>query len=296
MLTEKTEVSTSEILATAAEALSPLLYLDYKKYLKDLYLLSKNMLASRGKKYSYLQYSNDLGFSKSNVVHLMIQGKRPLSKKSGKKISDVLQLQESKKIYFEALVFYHNEKDAQERENLFELLLKIKGKDLFAVVEKNQLEYFSEWFHPVIRELVSQPEFQENSNWISDRVFPKIKAEQARKSIYLLEQLKLIVRSEVDGKLKLGSTHVTAPEHAATIAIVRYHQKLIELGRESLLSSSASERNVSSVCFSLTETQFKKVTQEISDFRKKMISISEEISDDKKRIYALNFQLFPVSK
>jgi uncharacterized protein (TIGR02147 family) len=279
----------------AAESVSPLLYLDYKKYLDDIFQSAKTIASEEGRSYSYVQFSEDLGFSKSNVLHLIIQGKRPLTKKSGNRISEVLNLKDSAKIYFEALVSYHNEKNSQERENLFEILMRMKSKELFTQVDLNQFEYFSEWFHPVVRELVSHPDFQESSDWICDRIFPKIKPEQARKSLHLLQQLKMVVRDESSGRLRPSATHVATPGYASGIALIRYHQKLIELGRDSLVAVQSEERDVSSLSFTLTEVQYEKVVQEIKEFRKKIVAALDETSAGSKKVYALNFQFFPLT-
>ena len=92
-------LSESNHLDGAKELTNVVNYLDYKEYLKSLY----RALKEKKKKYSYIQFSDDLGFSKTNVIHLMIRGKRPLTVKSAKRISQSLGLAGTQKRYFELL-------------------------------------------------------------------------------------------------------------------------------------------------------------------------------------------------
>ena len=121
------------------------IYLDYRDYLRALYLAIKK----HREKYSYTQFAEDLGFSKTNVIYLMIIGKRPLTLRSAQRISQSLGFSELRKRYFELLVRFQNSRNAKEREDHFRELLTVRSSTMSPVDTKTQLEVFTEWYHPV---------------------------------------------------------------------------------------------------------------------------------------------------
>ena len=124
-------------------------YLDYRLYLDALY---KSIKESKIR-YSYLQFSEDLGFSKTNVIHLIIKGKRPLSLKAAEKICKNVNISSKDKNYFLKLVEYQNTRKPENRENLFKHLIKLKSEILKSPEIQSQLEFFSEWYHIIIYQM-----------------------------------------------------------------------------------------------------------------------------------------------
>ena len=74
--------ATKTLMKEAAVEAHPAEYLHYRDYLREVYKRVKAELSS----YSWLQFAEDLGFSRTNVIHLVIQGKRPLSAKAAEKV------------------------------------------------------------------------------------------------------------------------------------------------------------------------------------------------------------------
>ncbi|NBO37447.1 TIGR02147 family protein [bacterium] len=266
-------------------------YLDYASFLEDCF----QWIKLRSANYSYIAFADDLGFSKTNVIHLMIRGKRRLSPKGADRIIQALQIKNTDRLYFETLVRYQNARLTADRETLFSRLMELKSKSLSSPIEQSQLEYYSEWFHPVIREMVGMFGFKPDPQWIVKHIEPRVLPEQARKSLALLEELNLIEHVPETGKYKLKSQHVTTGDEIASHAVVRYHQRTIEIGRESVMNFDHNERNISSVTMSISAETFDKIAVEIAAFRKKILDISES-STSPDRVYQLNIQLFPFTK
>jgi uncharacterized protein (TIGR02147 family) len=269
----------------------PSLYLDYAGFLEDVF----QWLKSHSKGYSYLSYAEDLGFSKTNVVHLMIRGKRRLSSKGVARITDALNIRGAERLYLETLVRYQNARLSTDRELLFSRLMEIKARSLSSAIEQHQLEYYSEWFHPVIRELVGMEGFNPDPHWIVKHIEPRVLPEQARKSLALLQELNLIKVNPESGKFELTSQHLSTGDEIASHAVVRYHQRTIEIGRESVTNFDHTERNVSAVTISISEEIFEKISEEISAFRKRILELSEQ-DKSPDRVYQMNIQLFPFTR
>ena len=270
--------------------LSPTDYLDYRQYLSALYLKKK----AASKRYSYMQFAEDLGFSKTNVLYLVIKGKRPLSVKAGQKIIAVLGLTGVPKNYFDTLVRYQNAKIATEREKLFQTLRDLKARSIDSTKLKAQLDFFSEWYHTAIYEMTMMADFSSDPRWIVDHIEPRIRPEQARKSLHLLEALGLVAFHKEEGRHFPTQARVSTGDEIASVAITRYHQKMIEIGRESITRVADSNRDISSITISIPLPQLAKYKREISMFRKKLLAMADS-EEDKDTVFQMNVQLFPLT-
>lgn len=278
-------------LKEVCQHIKPSQYLEYETFLEDVFQWVK----LRSKSYSYILFAEDLGFSKTNVIHLMIRGRRRLSVKGADRIIEALSIKSTERLYLETLVRYQNARLASDREALFARLMDLKSKSLSSPLEQSQLEYYNEWFHPVIRELVGIRGFNPDPHWIVKHIEPRVLPDQARKSLALLEELKIVKRNENTNQLELTQQHISTGDEIASHAVVRYHQRTIEIGREAVMNFDHTERNISSVTMSISADVFEKIADEISGFRKRILEISEQ-SKDPDRVYQLNIQLFPFTK
>jgi uncharacterized protein (TIGR02147 family) len=278
-------------LKEVCQHIKPSQYLEYETFLEDVFQWVK----LRSKSYSYILFAEDLGFSKTNVIHLMIRGKRRLSVKGAERIIEALLIKSTERLYLETLVRYQNARLASDREALFARLMDLKSKSLSSPLEQSQLEYYNEWFHPVIREMVGIRGFNPDPHWIVKHIEPRVLPDQARKSLALLEELKIVKRNENTNQLELTQQHISTGDEIASHAVVRYHQRTIEIGREAVMNFDHTERNISSVTMSISAEAFEKIADEISGFRKRILEISEQ-SNDPDRVYQINIQLFPFTK
>lgn len=218
-----------------------------------------------------------------------------MSPKGVDRITEALNIRGTERLYLETLVRYQNARLSADRESLFSRLMELKSKNLSSSLEQNQLEYYSEWFHPVIRELVGMPGFNPDPHWIVKHIEPRVLPEQARKSLALLQELNLVKKSEDGESFELTSQHISTGDEIASHAVVRFHQRTIEIGRESVTNFDHTERNVSSVTMACSQEMFDKIADEIATFRKRILELADqEPSPD--RVYQLNIQFFPFTR
>ena len=277
-------------LLDASQAVKVTDHLDYRDYLRAVY----TWLKGHQERYSYLQFADDLGFSKTNVMHLIVVGKRPLTSKAADRVVQALELRGIERRYLETLVAYSNSRKPTEREELFQELITIKNRTLKSALEKSQLEYFSEWYHPIIREMMLLPEFSSDPDWLAAKVTPRIRPEQARKSIELLEKLGL---AQFDAKKRRHvqtANQITTGDEISSLAVIRYHQRMIELGKESITAIDELERDISAITVSISPETAQKMKREIQAFRKRLLAMADE-GKDPNAVYQLNLQFFPIT-
>ncbi|MBC7533886.1 MAG: TIGR02147 family protein [Oligoflexus sp.] len=92
------------IIKDALEGTKPSSYLDYRLFLKALYVYGKTY--SRG--YTYQAFAEDLGFNATTVMHQVVNGYRPLSVKAAMQVVKRFDLDSSEAQYFLTLVVFCN--------------------------------------------------------------------------------------------------------------------------------------------------------------------------------------------
>jgi uncharacterized protein (TIGR02147 family) len=245
--------------------------------------------------YSYLEFADDLGFSKTNVIHLMIRGKRRLSVKGARRVCEALGITGIGRQYLETLVAHHNARKPEERQQLFDKLLVLKNRDLSSPIQQQQLDYYSSWYHPVIRELVGIRAIRRNDVSFVDEIHPRVLPEQGRKSLELLESLGLIRYDDASDRFIQTHANITTGDEIQSLAVVSYLAEVIDLGREAMTSIKAARRDISAVTVAVDEKTAKELKAEIQRFRKRLLALADEC-ENPDGIYQINFQLFPFTK
>ena len=108
--------------------------------------------------------------------------------------------------------------------------------------------------------------FVDNPQIIAKLIKPSIRPEQARKSLHLLKSLGLIVYSEDKQRYVPTKTRISTGDEISSIAVIRYHQKMIDLAKESITSSHEFLRDVSSISIAIPKTMIPNLKEEVSIF------------------------------
>ncbi len=261
-----------------------------RDFLKAVYDATKARIDGA---YSYLQYAEDLGFSRSNVVRLMVIGERPMTPKAGERLADGLGLHGSARRYWTTLVRYVHERLPAERERLFQLLCSYRSQTAPRELDPLQLEYFSEWYHPAIREMAGLEGFDGTAEWIQERLGFPLRLEQVKRSVDLLKRLKLVVLEAATGRWVRGGGVIATSGEVDAVSIVRYHQKMLEVARESITVVDEDRRDVRAVTVSLPESALPLLKRRLEAFAHELAALEVEGGDE---VVQINMQMFPFTK
>jgi uncharacterized protein (TIGR02147 family) len=275
----------------ATKVVSVTRFLSYRDYLAEVYEYVK----SATENYSYLQFAEDLGFSKTNVIRLVIAGERPLTEKAADKASKFLDLKGIDRKYWLAMVRYNNERLPAEREKHFKDLMAQKQREIPQEIDQKHLEYFTEWYYPVVREVVSLAGFDGDPEWIRARIGFPLRLEEIKRALELLEKLDFIKRDQVSGQLVATKDHVVTERELDSLGIVRYHQKMIEMGREAITRIDEEQRDIRAMTFRLSQAQTAAAKAKIDELLSELIKMETAAGLDGE-VYQLNIQLFPFTK
>jgi uncharacterized protein (TIGR02147 family) len=271
----------------AADEVRPSLFLDYRLYLKALYDHMKRVAP----KYSYLRFAEDLGFGASTVLHQIVRGYRPLTGKGAERVARALGVEGIERRYFVALVAFCTARTAPKREAAFESLLAVKREALPDDFDRDCLAYFSAWYHPVIWELIGTKGFRADPSWIAARIVPALTVAQVVESLALLLRLKLVEQSS-DGRYTRTTSRISTGHRVKGLALVSYHQGMIDHGKAALTRISGKRRDISAVTLTVDEATAARLRSMIHAFQLQLLDEAERAGAGD-QVYQVNIQLFP---
>jgi uncharacterized protein (TIGR02147 family) len=271
--------------------ISPFGYLDVRKFLAALFEERKTTRRT----YSYDTFSEELGFGRCSYTHQVIHGGRPITTKAAQRIAKALGCDARERRYLVALTKHLAAKNAALREAAFQEILEIRSEVLESDLDRNQLEYFSEWYHPAVRELVTFNDFDPDPHWIAKQLTPNIKPDQAARSFELLQRIGYVVLDAQTGRWMQSESHLRTPREVRSLGLVRFHQEMMERAKESLVRTPAMERDISALTLTVTEAEFHALKEMLQAFRSQVVNQFGH-SNDAAAVAQLNMQLFPIAK
>lgn len=223
----------------------------------------------------------------------ILKGRTNLSATHRIALVKMLGLKEAESAYFECLVNIDQAGSVEEKNIHFKRLLTLKGVKP-ELIGSERFEYYSEWYHSVIRELLFFHDFKGDYAELSKMLRPPIQAAEARKSIRLLEGLGFIKRQS-SGTFRPVHTTVKKDPAFRAMHFANFMKANTRLGIESLETLPKEERDISTMTLSLSSEGFLKAKEEIRMLRERLLALTQA-DKTPDRVYQFNFHGFPVTK
>ena len=141
----------------AAKRFNIFQYTDYRSLLNDYYSFQKKAMKS----FSFRFFASKSSVSQSMFKDI-IAGRRRLSLTVMQKYASAMNLTPKETDYFGAVVQFVNSKTNDEKSLHFSRMLRLRGKCEVKILDESRYEFFRNWYHSAIRELVTLPEFKED--------------------------------------------------------------------------------------------------------------------------------------
>ncbi len=264
-------------------------YIDYRKFLLDKFQEKKRT----ERNFSHRKFALYAGLSSSNFLNLVTKNKRNLSIDGIQKFAKGFRLSEDETEYFRHMVLMNQSKTHEEKDCHYKSMLKCKGFAKTHIISNKEYEYYSEWYHPVIRELITFHNGKVDAPWIAKKIEPKITLTQAKQSLNLLQELGMI-KKEKERWIQTDPIVDTGPE-AFSVLVCNYHKNMISMGKESIDRFSHHHRNVGSVTIKMSQDNFAKINKAVIDFRKQLLGL-ECAEGEEEYVMQINIQAFPLSE
>jgi len=264
-------------------------YTNYRTLLKDFYEEKKS---SGG--YTYRDFSEQAGMNSSSWLLHLIKGTKNLSEQTAVKVAEVLKLKKKETEYFLLMVQFTQAKTSDEKNNVYKQMIALKRRLKVIKITEEQYQYYTKWYHPVIRSLVSKVDFGDDYSLLAKKLLPVITPAEVKKSVNLLKKLGFIKKCE-NGKWIQNSSVLSTGDEVTSLNVVNYHKQVSKLAEDAFDRCSKDIRDISALTLGINKADFKRIKARIQEFRKEIMDIAKNSENDD-RVYQLNFQFFPVSK
>ncbi|MFW7380722.1 MAG: TIGR02147 family protein [Oligoflexus sp.] len=274
------------------DRLTVISYLSYKEYLSDLFKACKH----EDENFTHKDFAAHLGFARTNnTIRLVIGGSRLLTEKAATSICRHLGYKSLEKRYFIGLVAFNNERLPREREMLFAKLLKLKSDISPKSIDEKQLRYFEQWYNPIIREMMSLKNLDTSPEGIQASLCFPLRLDEIKRSLELLQEMGVIRYDKIAGRYEKVSGHISTDDEVDSLSVTRYHQKMIEMGKDAITRVHEDLRSVNAVTVSISKKNIPLLKAKINHLLDEILELEEQCTDPED-VYQVNVQMFPFTK
>ncbi len=265
-------------------------YLSYREYMRDYYAAGKEHVDV----FSFRYLARRAGFGSPSFIKLVMEGERNLSADGAAKVAVAFELEADDAMYFKALVDFEQAPGVKEKNDAFEHVAAARGYRNARCIDFDMFEYLSRWYYPAVREMVARLDFEEDPEWIAERLMPRVGVEEVSKALEVLERLGLVTR-DASGMMVRGEPTVTTGPEVGSLAVGNIHRQMLERAAESIELFPSHVRDISALTLCVSMERVPELKQRLRAFREVLLSLCEN-EERPERVYQLNMQLFPLNK
>lgn len=263
-------------------------YLDYREFLRDYYIDTKNTKPF----FSYRYIGNRVEMDSSYVIKVL-QGYLHISPKKINSFIKLLDLHESEAEYFETLVHFGRAKTEKQRKLYFTRLFSISSVKA-KCLEPHQYEFFQKWYYSAIWAIINCTPFTGDYHRLADQCIPHITVRDAKKAVNLLIKLGLVNKDD-SGCFHTTNQNLTTGWKWYSHAIESNQCEMIRLAQEAIGRFEKELRDISTITMCINDKALPEIKEHIRQFRSSLINIVNSYGGSSK-VYQLNVQFFPLSE
>ena len=264
-------------------------YDDYRRFLEDFFQEQKTLRAA----FSHRFFAQKAGFTSSSFCLSVIKGRFNLSRTATEKILKALELDHRQSSYFTALVQYNQAKQPPERDNAWGQIQELRRSVQFQGLSVPQHGYFSRWYYPVLRELITHPQWDGDFIQLARWLTPTLTTEVARSAVQDLLNWG-IVSQDSAGRF-VAASQLIHGEGVPPMALRQIRREYLQNGVAALDALPPSQRFATFTTLAMSENTYDFALKVLEDARRKIIA---RAADDPKveKVYEMVLQVFPLTK
>ena len=265
-------------------------YDDYRKFIEDFIDENQSINSWYSKRY----FAKVAEFKSHSHINYILTGARNATPASIEKILSVLKLDEAQTTYFVNLIKYNQAKTDLDREKYFSILSSIRQKIEYIKLDKPMVEFYSKWYHAIIRELVVYSNWKGDYKKLSKMVEPEISTREAEESVKLLLKLELV--KEDNDLFVLHSPAVESGDIPINY-LKKARKDMIVASINAAEKTNPSERFYNNLTLSVDRQRYdiiRKLTEEYVENIESAVMAQDDTNLE--RVYQFNIQMFPLSK
>jgi uncharacterized protein (TIGR02147 family) len=265
-------------------------FIDYRFFLTDYIGIQKRC----DKNFTHRAFAQKAGLSAS-LLNDILSKRQNLTIVAMRKYAGAMDLNAKEIAYFEALVEFNNANTNVEKNRFFGDLVRLRGRSAVNFLDSQQYEFFSNWYNPVVREMMVHIGLGDNPEVISRKIVPFVSPAKIRKSITLLKKLELVYQSS-DGVWHASDKSISSEYQIQSVALKNYHTRMLERASESLDCHTSEEREFQGLTISGSRAMMQRMKERIRSFTDELLIMAASENEQAEEVYQFNIQVFPFTR
>ena len=266
-------------------------YLDYRAFLRDYFAEQKAKRPSFGHEH----FAARAGIKSSGFVLHVMKGERNLTKTVALGIARAIGLTRAQTEYFDDLVSFGQAKRQSDKEYYFDRITAKRKSVRAKPLDDRQYEFYSQWYHTVMRELVTLANGSSTPVKLAKLMVPAITGKQAKDSLKLQEELG-ILKKKKSGGYSQNDRFVSAGGPVRSTAIVKFQKEMLEHAKAAWDRFRTDEMTMHTITLCMSGETLERIRQEVREFKERLFEIVANEDKNPDRVFHLNLNLFPMTK
>jgi uncharacterized protein (TIGR02147 family) len=265
-------------------------YVDYRFFLTDYIRIQKKL----ARRFTFRSFAQKAGLS-SSLLKDILSKRQDLTLPTMGKYAGAMALNAKEIAYFEALVGFNNAAANSEKNRFFGEMVRLRGRSAVKFLDLQQYEYFSKWYHAVVRELMIHAGLGCDVRAIARAIVPAVSPGKIRKSIALLKELGLVYQGS-DGAWRAADKVLSSEYEIRSIALKNYHMSMLERAGEALDRCASEDREFQGMTISASRATFLRMKERIRCFTDELLTMAAAENEKTEEVYQINVQMFPFTR
>ena len=263
-------------------------YQNYREFMCDYYEERK-----RTSVFSWREFSRLAGFTSSNYLQLVCNGKSRLSKNGVERVASAMELEGVDRDYFRAMVLFGDAKNDAKKTQAFNEMQKIAKENHLRVVDAEAFKYFESWVNPVMRELAPIMPGAKPLE-LARQCYPVVSAAEVRHSLDFMCHADFLKKVGEDAYEQTEKV-VTGSSEAIPLALRSMNRQMSKFATEAIDEIPPEKRLITGVTLGISEATYKWLVEKLESLRQQVVAMAAKETEYDK-VYRLNLQLFPLTK
>ena len=267
------------------------LHTDYREFLRQVFGYWK----ANKPQFSFRFFAKQAGFGGQSYLKMVIDGERNLTPDSVTKFVRALRLDKKQTDYFEAMVFYTQAKNEDEKERYYNQMMKLRPKMRLKGIDKDQYEYLTDSLYVAIREMAALGSFKDDPKWIAARLRYPTSSVKVGKALDVLKRLGLVTKNK-KGELVHSGGALQSPVDLESVEYLHCHRKILTESRDLIMSAPFDEWDMASVTIPLSKKRLPQMMEILRHAIQEIVELANEDKGNFEEVYQANYQLFPLTR
>lgn len=274
-------------------------YLDYRKFLADLYSYRREITKKDIRQYNYAMFSAAADIKSPNYLKMIIEGRRNLSEDMVYRFAKASGLNKDQAEEFRLMVLFGQATDQAQRNMYLKELneYRVSSKLRTGEIDQKAFDKIPSWVTWVIFSMIDQDNVKFEPNRLRELLRGKASFDEIDEALRGLITSGEVVQRPENGELERARNLMESAEDVPVALVRKLQAELMYLGLESLFRDAPTEREFGTLTLALTKPEFEELRFQLRKIRKeaqKNIAV-KRASSKGERVYQMNLQLFPVT-